>query len=102
MIAVCLVFSAAASTAMGQDDINKVETYVGYSYLSTDTGLDDVDSDFDNRLGSNGINASITGNPHRYIGIKGDFSFHQKSETAVIGQCSVSNYSNTRWSPIQG
>lgn len=77
-IATLLTFSVIAPA---QDERNKVETYIGYSYLSTDTGLEDIDSDFDNRLGSNGINASITGNPHRYIGIKGDFSFHQKSES---------------------
>ncbi len=85
MIAVCLVFFAAASTVIGQDDNIKVETYVGYSYLNTDTGLDELDSSLDNRVGSHGVNASITGNVHRYIGIKGDFSFHNKSWNVVDG-----------------
>src|SRR4051794_40769802 len=84
-LALILVFGAASITATAQDERNKVETYVGYSYLNTDTGLSDVDSNFDNRTGTNGVELSITGNPSRYAGITGDFSWHQKTDNFVDG-----------------
>ena len=84
-LALILVFGAASITATAQDDRNKIETYIGYSYLSTDAGLSEVDTNLEDRVGTNGVELSITGNPHRYIGIKGDFSWHQKTDNFVNG-----------------
>jgi opacity protein-like surface antigen len=75
------VISLAAITSLAQsDERNKVEWFGGYSYLSTDTGLNDFDSNLDSRLGSHGFETSITGNFSRYVGIKGNLSHHSKSD----------------------
>lgn len=69
-----------------QDDRSKVEFFGGYSYLSTETGLDEVDPDiFDSRVGSHGFNTSLTGNVSRYVGIKGDFSWNQRTWDVTNG-----------------
>jgi opacity protein-like surface antigen len=83
------VISLTAIVSMAQDERNKVEWFGGYSYLSTDTGLNDLDSNFDNRLGSHGFETSITGNFHRYVGVTGDLSYNSKSESFVDGPDSV-------------
>ena len=82
--ALCIAMLAAFSVS-AQDDRNTVEFFGGYSYLNTDSGLDDIDPDLDSRIGSHGFNASITGNLSRYVGIKGDFSLHNKSERETFG-----------------
>jgi opacity protein-like surface antigen len=74
-----------AMFAMAQDENHRVEWYGGYSFLSTDTGLDEVDSDLDSRFNSHGVETSITGNFHRYVGVKGDFSYHSKTQGFVDG-----------------
>lgn len=80
-----LMFSAALT--YGQDEKNGVEFYAGYSWLSLDTGIDEIPDleNVDGRFGSHGFNASLTGNVHRYVGIKGDFSYHSKSESFTDG-----------------
>lgn len=71
-----------------QSDRNKFEFYGGYSYLRTDTGLDEdlEDLDVDSNFNSHGFNASLTGNVHRYVGLKADFqptASHDRSLTAL-------------------
>jgi len=77
----------AAMTVAAQSDRNKVEFYGGYSFLRTDTGLDEdfEDAEIDSNFNSHGFNASLTGNVHRYVGIKGDFSTHSKSRSFSDG-----------------
>ncbi|MBK8465452.1 MAG: outer membrane beta-barrel protein [Chloracidobacterium sp.] len=84
-VAVLLVFSAMSVAA--QSDRNKFEFYGGYSYLRTDTGLDEdlEDLDVDSNFNSHGFNASLTGNVHRYVGLKADFSTHSKSRSFTDG-----------------
>ncbi len=89
-----ILIVATASMAFAQSsDYNKVEVYGGYSHNRVDTGLDDGDTELsdlvDEREGFNGFNASITGNFTRYVGVKGDFSFHRKDKTFPIGVASV-------------
>ncbi len=77
---------------MGQDERQKVEFFGGYSYLNTDTGFDSDLSDgkgtgsgssgsINDRFGSHGFGASLTGNFRRYVGAKFDFSTHSKTQT---------------------
>ncbi len=82
-----MVFSLFTMSAMGQDERNKFEFFGGYSYLNTDIGFDEevkvegFESDFDDRFGSHGFEAAITGNFHRYVGAKFDFSSHSKTRS---------------------
>lgn len=78
--AVVALFGVSAVSAQSSD-YHKFEWFGGYSYHSTDTGLDDLDPNLDSRVGSHGFETSGTGNLSRYVGIKGDFSFHNKSWT---------------------
>ncbi|MBC7929704.1 MAG: hypothetical protein H7Z38_03960, partial [Rubrivivax sp.] len=77
LIACTAPFTFAQTTG---DDYNKVDVFVGFSHNRVDTGISDPDDDFlSEREGFNGINASVTGNVSRYVGLKGDYSFHRKS-----------------------
>jgi hypothetical protein len=40
---------------------------------------DDIIEESDGREGFNGFEAAITGNVSRYVGLKGDYSFHRRS-----------------------
>jgi hypothetical protein len=82
-----MIFTACCAVpALAQDDYNKVNFYVGYSNNRVDTDED--------REGFNGFNTSITGNVSRYVGIKGDYSYHRKSETesGVTGKATIQNF----------
>jgi hypothetical protein len=82
MAALLVACFAPAAFAQTGDDYNKVEFFGGYSHNRVDTGIDDNDPDlgdiFDEREGFNGFNASITGNVSRYVGLKFDYSYHQR------------------------
>jgi opacity protein-like surface antigen len=89
MMAILIACSAPLAFAQSTSDYNKVDVYVGYSNNRVDVGetnedpeLDDV---FDEREGFHGFNTSVTGNISRYVGIKGDYSFHRKSFTVAGG-----------------
>jgi len=78
-----LLVACAAPAAVAQnDDYNKYDIFVGYSHNRVDVGIDDEDPDiddiFDEREGFHGFNASVKGNFHRYVGIKGDYAYHRK------------------------
>lgn len=81
LLALSIISFATLITFGQRDEINKFEVSGGYSWLSLDTGLNDVDPALDNRLNSHGFELSATGNPHHYFGFKGDFSYHTKSES---------------------
>lgn len=87
LLTISILSVFAAMTVAAQSDRNKVEFYAGYSFLRTDTGLDEdlEDVDIDSNFNSHGFNASLTGNVHRYVGIKGDFSTHSKSRSFSDG-----------------
>ena len=81
-MAVLFVFSTFAKA---QEEIHRAEFYAGYSFLRTDT--EDFNGD---RVNAHGFNGSITGNFHRYVGAKFDFSTHSKSfEDIVVGTTPV-------------
>ena len=74
----------ATTTIIAQDERNNWEFFGGYSYQSLDTGLDETDLDppgFDSQFGLHGFEVSLTGNVHRYVGLKGDFSYHVRTQT---------------------
>ena len=83
LMAILIACSAPFTFAQTTDDYNKVEGYVGYSHNRVDTGISDNDPDvgdiFDEREGFNGLNASVTGNVSRYVGLKFEYSYHQKT-----------------------
>lgn len=81
-----LLVACSAPAAFAQstgDEYNKVEFFGGYSHNRVDTGVSNEDPEFDDifdeREGFNGVNASITGNVSRYVGLKFDYSYHQRS-----------------------
>ena len=83
-IALCVVMLASMA-AMAQDEKNKVEAYLGYSFHSAQTDLENDFQDFDERLNSHGFEGAITGNFHKYVGAKFDFSTHSKSDGIAFG-----------------
>lgn len=84
-----MVMACAATLSYAQTDYNKVDIFVGFSHNRVDTGISnnepELDDVIDEREGFNGFNASVTGNVTRYIGIKGDYSFHRKSFSNSFG-----------------
>jgi hypothetical protein len=83
LMAILIACSAPFTFAQTSDDYNKVDVFVGFSHNRVDTGISDEDEDIDDildeREGFNGFNASVAGNVSRYVGLKGDYSFHRKS-----------------------
>jgi opacity protein-like surface antigen len=84
------VFATAPFTfAQSTDDYNKVDVFVGFSHNRVDTGISNEDPELDDfideREGFNGFNASVAGNVSRYVGLKGDYSFHRKSFSESFG-----------------
>ncbi|MCA1634538.1 MAG: outer membrane beta-barrel protein [Acidobacteria bacterium] len=83
MMAILIACAAPFTFAQTTADYNKVDVFVGFSHNRVDTGISDEDEDIDDiideREGYNGVNASVTGNVSRYVGLKGDYSFHRKS-----------------------
>ena len=85
-----IILACAASFSYAQSsDYNKVDIFVGFSHNRVDTGISNNDPELDDvideREGFNGFNASVTGNVTRYVGIKGDYSFHRKSFSDSFG-----------------
>lgn len=85
-----LILCSAASLAQGTDDYNKYEFYVGYSHNRVDVGrvrdigdddpdFDDLNDIFNERRGFHGFEAAASVNLSRYVGLKFDYSYHQKS-----------------------
>jgi opacity protein-like surface antigen len=73
--ALIMIVAAAVYT---QDEREKGEVFGGYSYLNTDL-LDSEDADFfgvERRGSGHGVNLSFTGNFHKWMGAKFDYSFH--------------------------
>lgn len=82
LIFATVIIACAVPLAFAQgksSDYDKLNVFLGASHNRVDTDLDDLDPAFDGREGFNGFNASVTGNVTRYIGLKGDYSFHTKS-----------------------
>jgi hypothetical protein len=101
---------ALAPASFAQDDYHKVEVYAGYSLASVQSNVNsasftstggtqtftnlcssttgaEIGPNFQNffctRRNFNGIDASVTYNVSKYVGIKGDFTGHFKSEAFV-------------------
>ena len=75
-----LLIAATAPFTFAQTDYNKVDVGVLYSHNRQDTGVDDQNQNFiDERVGFHGVQAFVKGNVSRYVGLKGEYSFHRKS-----------------------
>src|SRR4051812_20962076 len=83
MAALFIACAAPFTFAQTGDDYNKYDFGVLYSHNRVDTGFDDpTTSNFlGEREGFNGVEAFVKGNISRYVGLKGDYSFHRKSFT---------------------
>ena len=85
-----IVLSVFSINAQTSDEINRVEFFGGFSHNRIDTGLEseDLGTEFNNsfgkRVGTNGVNLSVTGNLSKYVGLKFDFSTHSKSENVAF------------------
>lgn len=91
LLGLMIVVSASICTA--QSDYKKFEFFTGYSHNRVDTGIGDddpaLDDVVDEREGFHGFNVAATGNFTRYLGLKGDFSAHFKSQTIQFGSGST-------------
>ena len=89
LMAILIACAAPFTSAQTSDDYNKVDVFVGFSHNRVDTGISNNDPELDDvideREGFNGFNASVTGNVSRYVGLKGDYSFHRKSFSDSFG-----------------
>lgn len=85
-----LFFCVSSINAQNSEEINRVEFFGGFSHNRVDTGLEseDLGTEFNNsfgkRLGTNGVNLSLTGNVSKYFGLKFDFSTHGKSDNVTF------------------
>lgn len=62
------------------DDYNKYDIGVLYSHNRVDVGVDNSGANFlGDREGFNGVEGFVKGNISRYVGLRGDYSFHRKS-----------------------
>ena len=88
------IVACAAPFTFAQTDYNKADVFVGYSHNRIDTGFSnddpELDDIFDEREGFHGINASVAGNISRYVGLKGDYSFHRRSFDNTFAGTTVS------------
>ena len=99
---ICLLFAVVfgvAGIAFAQDGINRVEFFGGYSHNRVDTGLTsedfEGDEEFGRRIGTNGVNLSLTGNLTKYFGLKVDFAHHRKTDAFDFEGVNVdTKYSN--------
>lgn len=93
LLTALILACASVSFAQSSDDYNKFEFYGGFSHNRVDTGISDNDPDLDDvvdeREGFNGFNTSITGNFTRYLGVKGEYSFHRKSFEDTTGLTNI-------------
>ena len=80
MTALLIACAAPFTFAQTADDYNKYDIGVLYSHNRVDTGFDDPSQNFiEEREGFHGVEAFVKGNVSRYVGLKGDYSFHRKS-----------------------
>ena len=81
MVAAFLVLTGIAS-AQSTGEKYRYEIFAGYSHNRIDTTLDsdDFEEDFGGRVGTNGVNLSVTGNATKYVGFKFDYAYHVKTE----------------------
>jgi Outer membrane protein beta-barrel domain len=89
LLASFILACAPLTFAQTTDEYNKVEFYGGYSHNRVDTGITDDDPDFDDivdeREGFNGFETAITGNVHKYVGLKFDLSGAYRSDSFNVG-----------------
>lgn len=80
MAALFIACTAPFTFAQTGDDYNKYDIGVLYSHNRVDVGVDNSGTNFlGDREGFNGVEAFAKGNISRYVGLKGDYSFHRKS-----------------------
>jgi len=71
---IMIACAASFSFAQSGDDYNKYDVYAGFSHNRVDFSNATGDHE-----GFNGFEVSAKGNISRYVGLKGDYSFHRKS-----------------------
>lgn len=81
-LACCFGFAVAPTNALAQssepDQPPKVEVFVGYSAIGEVQATDEeVETGF---ASVRGFHASVVGNFNKYVGLKGDFSFHPDTD----------------------
>ena len=76
-----LFIACTSSFAFAQtDDYNKYDVGVLYSHNRQDIGVEAPNQNFlEEREGFHGFEAFVKGNVSRYVGLKGDYTFHRKS-----------------------
>lgn len=80
-ILTALFLAVCSSAAFAQGEYKKGEVFVGYSANEVDTqGAFSTNPNDNGHDHFNGFNVEATGNFTRYVGVQGDFSFHQKEK----------------------
>ena len=84
MAALLMAFASPLAFAQTTgDDYNKYDIYAGFSHNRVQIGAGNEDPEFDDifdeREGFNGFELAVKGNVSRYVGIKGDYSFHRRN-----------------------
>ena len=103
VVIVALLLVLAPGALAQSDDYNKVEFFGGYSFMNFDnaagnTNNAEVNAVLGSKEGMQGLNLSLTGNVHKYVGVKFDYSLHLREDnfSRPLGSgtidSSVSNY----------
>ena len=71
LVLATMIIACATSFALAQNDYNKHDVYIGFSHARVD-----FDADLE---GFNGFEIAANRNLSRYIGLKGDYTFHFKN-----------------------
>ena len=80
-----LILASVPGARAQSDDYNKYEFFGGYSTMQFDsaageTNNAEVNDVFGEKNTLRGFNLSLTGNVHRYVGVKGDYSLHLRED----------------------
>lgn len=75
-----VILLAFAAIAIPAQDYKKYEVFAGYTYANYDNVLETIDNGVDPTISLRGFNASFTGNVHKYVGLKFDYSLTAQRE----------------------
>jgi len=78
-----ILLVAFAAMAVAAQDYKKYEGFAGFAYGNYDNVLDSIDNGIDSTISLRGFNGSFTGNVHKYVGIKFDYSLTANRRTYV-------------------
>jgi opacity protein-like surface antigen len=96
IVAIIIAFAAISATAQ---EIYKWEVFGGFSYAHYDNILNAIDNTIDPNISLRGVNASVVGNFHKYVGLKFDYAFlsNRKTYSGPTGTVLEAKYKNNEF-----